>query len=163
MSNFIQDAKSAIELVMSIKNDKNRNTLLKYAILAEAKFNNDLSEVICRSNAKEIAISSPKIFNQFSTLTSETLLMIGLPAYKILGDNKHPIEKNIEELNKSSANRNLFKQKKPSELYEFYIRKCNLLKSLSKGEALTSSKISLQRRCKNISFATEFLIIKCHD
>jgi hypothetical protein len=163
MFNFVQDAKSVFDFVMTFKNDKNRNTLLKYAIVAEAKFNNDLAKVICRSNAKEIAISSPGIFNEFSTLTADTLLMLGLPAYEILGDNKHPREEKIEELDKSSSKRSLFENKKPSELYEFYIRKCNLLKSLSTGGALTSSKVSLQSRCRNINYATKILIAKCYD
>ena len=155
---LFKDVASLIDWFNHINDVGRRNSIIKYAILAEAKFNKDLAEIICRSNAKIIAKKSPEIFTQFSIKTSDILLTIGLPAYEILGD-KNPTEKTIQELNKSSITYKIFMGKTPSELYEFYIRKCRLLKSLSVADALISSNTSLQRRCKNIVHATKSLII----
>ena len=155
---LFKDVASLIDWFNHINDVGRRNSIIKYAILAEAKFNKDLAEIICRSNAKIIAQKSPEIFTQFSIKTSDILLTIGLPAYEIFG-NKNPTEKTIQELNGSSTTYKIFMGKTPSELYEFYIRKCRLLKSLSVADALISSNTSLQRRCKNIVHATKSLII----
>jgi hypothetical protein len=162
MLNLLKDVTSVIDWYNHFKDIDKRNSLIKHAIIAEAKFNKDLAEIICRSNAKIITQKSPEIFTQFSVKTSDILLTIGLPAYEILGD-KNPTEKTIQELNKSSTTYKIFMGKIPSELYEFYIRKCRLLKSLGVAGALISSNTSLQRRCTNIVHATKSLIINCPD
>ena len=162
MFTLFKDVTSLIDWFNHVNDVGKRNSLIKYAIIAEAKFNKDLAEIICRSNPIIIAQKSPEIFAQFSVKTSDILLTIGLPAYEILGD-KNPTEKTIQELNKSSTTYKIFIKKTPPELYEFYIRKCRLLKALSVADALISSNISLQKRCKNIVHATKSLIINCPD
>jgi hypothetical protein len=87
--------------------------------------------------------------------------MVGIPAYKILGDDKLPVEQDIKELKGSKTTSKLFNEKSPSKLYEFYIRKCNLLKSLYEGDSLDFLDVSLHKRCKNIEHATRELILKC--
>ena len=158
---LIKGATNAFDVYKALKEDKDRNKLLKYAIIAEAKFNNDLAQIICRSDAKKMALESPHIYNCFSTETAETLLLLGIPAYKVLGESKRPKEENIKELNRSNTKINLYEKKTAAELYEFYIRKCNLLKALSTGNSLVTANISLHGRCKNIDHATRFLIKKC--
>jgi len=149
--------------IKEFSDESKRKELLRYSILAESKHNKDIAEIICRSNADKIVKKCPQIFNSFSISTSELLLMIGIPAYIILGDTKVPKENSIKEMDKSSAKYKLFEDKTPSELYEFYIRKCKTLKSLSDNQSLNSVNISLQKRCKNIGYATKSLIIKCQS
>jgi hypothetical protein len=160
MIDFIKGIDSAVNLLSDIKKAGNKNELLRYAINAEAKFNNDLADVICRANANTIAQSAPNLFKQFSITTSEVLIAIGTPAYKILRDEKAPLNKDIQELDNSSASKSLFEKKAPSELYEFYIRKCLLLRALHEGSGLTATKISLQKRCQNVRLSTSLLIKK---
>jgi len=152
---------TTISFINNIKEAKNQNELMRHAIIAEAKFNNDLADLICRSNAKKIALTTPKLFSKFSTVTSEVLIAIGKPAHVIIGDDKAPLNQDIIELDKSSTPKSLFEKKNPSELYEFYIRKCRLLKALTDGNGLTTTRVSLQQRCKNIRLATTILIRKC--
>jgi len=160
MLNFLKSVDITAALIKEFKSDKNINELMRHAIIAEAKFNNDLSDLICRSNANIIAKSSPNLFSQFSIATSEILISIGKPAYKIFGDDSAPVEENIIALGKSSARKELFEKKTSSELYEFYIRKCRLLKALTDGNGLTKIKVSLQQRCRNIRLATTILTRK---
>lgn len=158
---MLQCIDSIVKNIKEFKDEAKRKEILRYAIISEAKHNNDLSEIICRSNANKMGKVKPKIFNQFSVSTSELLLMLGIPAYVVLGDKEKPTEKIIQELGESKATLKLFREKNVSELYEFYIRKCNLLKSLYYGESLYGIKISLYQRCKNIEHATRELIKKC--
>lgn len=138
------------------KHDGNQYEILKHAILAEAKTNNDLATIICRIGAKNIAKEAPKLFDQFSIGTSGVLLSIGLPAYVIFGDKNNPDEEKLKELNQLSYKK--LQKKTSAELYEFYIRKCNLIKSLYAADSLELERISLHRRCKNIEHATLILI-----
>jgi hypothetical protein len=161
MQNLLKCLDTPIALIKEIKSAKNLNQLMQHAIVAEAKFNNDLADLICRSNANKIAQSAPNLYSQFSIATSEVLIAIGKPAHVILGDDKAPSDEDIVKLDKSSARKGLYENKTPSELYEFYIRKCRLLEALNAGNGLTATRVSLQQRCKNIRLATTILIRKC--
>lgn len=147
--------KLMLERLDKATDNNQKNEILFYAIIAEAKENNDLAGIICRGDAQNIIESFPKLFNQFSTVTSEILLSVATPAYVLFGDNDAPQENDLKDMNKSSFSK--LQGKKSSELYEFYIRKCNIIKNLYLGEALSMPRISLQKRCKNIEHATRIL------
>lgn len=147
-----KDSRGAVE---------DRNSIIRYAILAEAKGNNDLAGIIHRANAENAAHAFPNLYNEFSTATSDILISLGIPAYKILDNNSsQPQESTIQEMDRSKNSRAFFEKKSPSELYEFYIRKCSLLKSLCNSSSLAIRSIRLGARLKNIEFATSALITK---
>lgn len=99
------------------------------------------------------------MFSKFATATSEILLTLGVPAYRIFGSVQYPNEDTIQKLDKGNIPYKNFQEKKPSELYEFYIRKCTLLKSLYAANSLILPNVKLSARCKNIEYATRALII----
>jgi hypothetical protein len=142
---------------------KERNEIIRYAIIAEAKANNDLASIICRAKAKTTGQIQPAIFNEFSTDTADILLAIGIPANIIFNDKNLPNESSIESMDKIKVSSNTFETKTASELYEFYIRKCKLLKSLYKSNSLSILSVNLHSRCKNIELATRILIVKCTE
>lgn len=160
---MFQHIDSLVKYIKEFNDLSKRKELLKYAIISEAKQNNDLSEIICRSNADKLAKLHPDIFNQFFTKTPELLLMIGMPAHEIIGGPKKPKEETIKKLSGAKISPKIFEEKQPTELYEFYIRKCNLLKSLYNGNSLEGLRISLQQRCRNIGHATRLLVVKCEN
>ena len=137
---------------------KDRDSLLKYAIMAEAKANNDLASIIRRGDVDTVASKYPAIFNEFSTETADLLLSIGVPASTIFSENP-PKEEVFKEMEQVKQPISFYNKKTASELYEFYIRKCNLLKSLYRSDSLGISSVKLDARCKNIEFATRALII----
>lgn len=152
-----------IDIKDSASAKKERNAIIKYAIIAEAKANNDLASIIYRAIDKTIEQIQPAIFNEFSTDTADILLAIGTPANIIFNDKSLPKESSIDSMDKIKTSKNTFTTKTASELYEFYIRKCNLLKSLYNSNSLSISSVNLQSRCKNIELATRILIAKCAE
>jgi len=144
--------KLLFERIEKSKDTKQKNEILLYAIVAEAKENNDLATIICRGGAKNAVDNFPKLFNQFSVTTSGILLTLGIPAYVIFADNDIPNENDIKRMDNSNYSK--LQDKKSSELYEFYVRKCNIIKNLYLGNALTMPRLSIYKRCKNIEYAT---------
>lgn len=95
---MFQDLNLMVNHLKDFHDNTKKKELLEYAILAEAKHNNDTANISCRSNADKIVKNCPEIFNSFSISTSELLLMTGIPVYKILGDEKHPREEKAQEM-----------------------------------------------------------------
>jgi len=137
---------------------KDRDLILKYAIMAEAKANNDIASIIHRGNADTAASKYPAIFNEFSTTTADLLLTIGIPASKIFAE-QPPKEEDFKEMEQVKQPIGFYNKKTASELYEFYIRKCNLLKSLYRSNSLGIPSVKLYARCRNIEFATRALTV----
>jgi hypothetical protein len=160
MINIAGSIQILLDRLDKAKQDGNQNEILYYAILAEAKHNNDLAKIIHNYGANEAVNVYPHLFSQFYTTTSEILLTLGIPAYKVFKESNIPKEKDIKELENTKATKKLFKSKNTSELYEFYIRKCNLIKALYNASSLEISSIKLHLRCQNIENATRELIIK---
>jgi len=158
---MISELNVLLDWISKHKDDKKLTELLRFSILAESKFNNDLANVIANSNIAHLCKNSSKIFGQFSTQTSEILLTLGVPAYHVLGDMKSPKEADISEMDKAKATKKLFDKKQPSELYEFYIRKCLLLRALCDSNSINDTHIRIAQRCRNIGYATYYLIVKC--
>lgn len=138
------------------KDISKRNDILCYAILAEAKANNDLLNIICRAGINKVVQEYPVLFNNFSTSTSDILIATGVPAYIVFGEKDMPQEDNISMMDKQSID--WLDKKKSSELYEFCMRKCHVLKTLSTSKALDIPRISIAKRCTNLSKATRILI-----
>jgi hypothetical protein len=156
MFNLTDTIKIILDQCNLSKQKENQYEILKYAILSEAKINNDLSTIICKAGITNIIKQHPELFNQFTTYTGDILLGLGIPAYKIFNEEKLP---NEEEINNMYTYSFEFLQKKDSaELYEFYIRKCNLIKSLCLAKSLNIKRISLYKRCKHIEHGTKILI-----
>lgn len=156
MFNISDSLRLLVERFDKGKQEGNQYEILKYSILTEAKTNKDLASIICRTGAKYVARESPKLFNQFATDTSGVLLSIGIPAHVIFGDNNQPNEEKMLEFDQLSYKK--LQEKTSAELYEFYVRKCNLIKSLYAADSLELKRLSLHRRCKNIEHATMILI-----
>ena len=141
-----------------IKEDSNKLEFLRAIIIAEAKVNNDLVNVIFNSNPKTIAESTPRLFEQFDTTSFELLSALGISYHDIFDDKKPPLMEDLSELDKSDMTLKKFMARPKSELYEFYIRKTMLLAKLSKANAIASASVGLKTRIKNIKFATHSLI-----
>lgn len=137
-----------------------RDQIIFYAILAEAKINNDLASIIGRSKKENLIKEFPGVFEKFSTTMADLLLAIGVPAKDIFKENKIPKEDVISEMGKSGKTYNFYEKKTASELFEFYSRKCVVLKSLYLSDALSISSVKLVDRVKNIEYATKALIVK---
>jgi len=167
MFNIFDPLKYIIQRVDGAVDDSRKYKIIRYAILAEAKFNRDLAEIICRGEMENTISANPKIFGQFSTYTADLLLATGVPAEMIFGDKDKGSEKAYDDLTKKdeqggteiNSQTSIFQGKKASELYEFYIRKCNMLKSLCEANSLDIPQIRLKIRCGNIAAATRELII----
>jgi len=137
-----------------------RNKIFRYAILAEAKLNNDLASIILREKSNNVLTNYPKLFNEFSTTMSEVLLTCGVPACVVFDESSQPKEKNISGLSGSKSSLSLFEMKSASELFEFYNRKCQLVKSLCNSDSLNLKSVSLGYRIRNIEYATRTIIKK---
>jgi len=157
---MLEDLKTLYEIFKGYDDQKKSLQFIHSAIIAEAKFNNDLSSLICRSNPNKVAENCPGLFGQFATNTYELLSLTDVSIHKVLKDKERSTEKQIEEVGKGKPAFKKYLQKTPSALYEFYIRKARLLKALHEGEALLSVKVSLNQRCRNLEYATRALIGK---
>lgn len=137
-----------------------RNKIFRYAILAEAKLNNDLASIILREKIENVVKNCPNLFNEFSITMSEVLLTYGVPACVVFDESSHPKEKNISELSSSKSRLSQFEMRSASELFEFYNRKCQLVKSLYNSSSLNLKSISLELRIRNIEYSTRTIIKK---
>lgn len=62
-------------------------------------------------------------------------------------------------MDKSKNPKNYYALKSKSELYEFYIRKCNILKAIS-ADDMSYVNVKYTARLKHINYATQCLIEK---
>lgn len=134
-----------------------KHEFLRSIILAESRFNNELSSVIRRSGPPQIAASNPEIYLEFQTSSLDLLTSLGIPSHTVFDEKKEPTEQDLSNL--ESGNRTLayYSSRPQAELYEFYVRKCRLLTALSKSKSITAANISLSPRIRNIEYATRFL------
>jgi hypothetical protein len=154
---MLQYVKFLHDIYKDVKDDSKKKALLRNIIRAEARLNNDLAGVIARSNPKEVAISSPILFEQFETTSFELLTTLAVSAHEVFEEERDPTEKELESLDKGSNSLSYFGSRPQSELYEFYIRKAKLLASLSRSKAIATANVGLATRIKNIEYATRFL------
>ncbi len=153
---IIDFARLILERRDNNKDNLDTNSILLYAILSEAKINNDLAKMICRVHADKLIDKHLKIFYEFIIDSGSLLLTVGVPARIVFGDKNAPNEESIDQLDNATIK--VMKSKSSSELYEFYIRKCTIIRSLYNSNSLDMPRISLQKRCKNIEHATRILI-----
>jgi len=140
-----------------MNDDKEQKEMLLTIIKSEARLNNDIAEIISRSNPVEVAKNTPELFEQFETSSYELLTILGIPSHKLFNDKNNPSEDDIKKLDKSSNTLGYFRKRPQSELYEFYIRKTKLLNKLSKSKSISSVNVGLTTRIRNIEHATRFL------
>ena len=140
-----------------IGSEAKQHGFLRSIILSEARFNNDLCEVILRSKPPDIAKTSPEIFREFQTSSFELLGSLGVPPYTILSGDREPSEEDLSNLEGSRKTLKNYEDRPQVELYEFYVRKCRLLSALANSGSISTAKISLTTRVKNIEYATRFL------
>ena len=168
MFNFTDTVRFIAERLDKATDQSDKFQILRYAIIAEARGNNDIVNIVVKGDINDVVNNYPAIFGQFSTSTADLLLSIGVPAKTVFGDKDFPKEKDLEQIDEEAEKGNngweaFFEQKTSSELYEFYIRKCNLLKSLYNANALSMSQIRLTARCNNIATATRILCNRLRD
>ena len=135
-----------------------RLNFVRSIILTEAKYNNDLIQVILRSKPNKIAEQSPQIFGKLETTSYDFISTIGLPVEDVFDKNQYSSKVQMLEMAKPKNRFADYLNRSPAELYEFYIRKVKLLKSLQEGNALSTANVSLIARSQNINFATRSLI-----
>jgi len=146
------------ELYKEHKSKTERFNFIRSIILTEAKYNNDLIQVILRSKPNRIAEQSPQIFGQLETISYDFISTIGLQTEDVFEKNRDSMKVKVLEKPKLTNRFSDYLNRPQGELYEFYIRKVKLLKSLQKGNALTTASVSLTARSQNINFATRALI-----
>ncbi len=148
---MIKELKFLYELIAGLNNEERQKTMLKSIILTEAKFNNDIVNVIHTTGANNVANKSPDLYKQLQTKSQDLLLALGFTAKDIFKDNltvkPYEIERKMNTLG-------YFKNLSDSDLYDFYIRKIDLLKSLAESNAIASVSVKLATRIHNIRFAT---------
>ena len=157
---MIQYVKFLHDIYKDVQDESKKKKLLRTIIISEARFNNDLAGVISRSKPKEVAKNTPKMFEQFETSSFELLTSLGISAHEVFDEKKHPTEKELENLDKSSTTLSKFESRPQSELYEFYVRKARLLVKLASSGAIDTANVGLIARVRNIEHATRFLSMR---
>jgi hypothetical protein len=154
---MLEYVKFFYSVYQDIGSETKQHDFLRSIVLAEARFNNDLSSVILRSGAPEIAKNNPEIYRELQTSSFELLSSLGVPPHTLLNGEREPTEQDLSNLEGSKKTLKYYESRPQVELYEFYIRKCRLLTALSNSGSMASAKISLATRVRNIEFATRFL------
>ena len=145
------------EIYQNIGDEGAQHEFLRSIILAESRFNNELSGVIWRSKPPKIAESNPEIYLEFQTSSFDLLRSLGIPSHTVFDEKKEPTEQDLSNLESGSRTLAYYGSRPQAELYEFYVRKCRLLVSLANSKSITTANISLTPRVKNIEYATRFL------
>ncbi len=157
---MLQYIKFFHEIYNGITDDKRKIELLRIVIRTEAQINNDIAAIISKSDPKKLALSAPKIYEQFDTSSFELLSALGVSSFEVLGDDRLPKEEDLSALDKSSNSLEYFSNRTRSELYEFYIRKTRLLSKLAQSGSICSVNVGLTTRVRNVEYATRFLARK---
>ncbi len=145
------------EIYAKLDSDAEKHEYLRSIILAESRFNNDLSAVIRRAGPEEVAKKNPELFLEFQTGSLDLLNSLGVAPYLVFEENREPTESDLAMLEGANKTLEYYRNRSQAELYEFYTRKCRLLNALARADALTTTKVSLSQRLRNIDYATRFL------
>jgi hypothetical protein len=135
-----------------------RLSFIRSIILTEAKYNNDLIQVILRSKPNKMAEQSPQIFGKLEATSYDFISTIELSVKDVFDKNRDASKTQMLEMAKIKNRFADYLNRPQAELYDFYIRKVKLLKSLQEGKALMTANVSLSARSQNINFATRALI-----
>ncbi len=158
--NMFQGIQILYDVYKGIKDESGKMEFLRNVIRNEAKLNNDISNVISRSDPKIVAAQMPELFQQLDTSSYDLLIALGIAPHKVFDEKRDPT---FEELKKLDLSRNSFayyKKRPQVELYEFYIIKSKLLSSLAHSNSISQANVILVSRIRNIEYATRALSSK---
>jgi len=148
------------KIYQNYEDEKQATKFLQNIIKNEARLNNDILNVIRRSDPNKVAKDNPKLFTQLNTASFDLLSTLGKLPSEIFDTKKEPTYDDIEKLDKASNTYPFFRDKTEVELYEFYILKSKLLISLAESDSISTVNVILKSRINNLEYATRALFKK---
>ena len=145
------------------KDEKQAKKFLRNIIKNEARLNNDILNVIRRSNPNKVAMETPELFKQLNTNSFDLLSTLGKLPSEIFNIAKEPTFDELEQLDRASNTYHFYMNKTEVELYEFYILKSKLLISLADSSSIATTNVILKSRINNLEYATRILFKKLRE
>jgi hypothetical protein len=157
---MLQNIKFLYEVYKEIKDKPKEKIFLLNIVRNEAKLNNDLITVIRRSDPNDVAEKMPDLYKQLNTTSFDLFSSLGKSPAEVFSAKQEPTYAQLEKLDVGRNTREYYKGRSEIELYEFYIRKCKLLVSLTEANCIAEANVVLKSRVNNIEYATHALINK---
>ena len=146
------------DIYKDLRTNAQRAQMLHNLILTEARFNNDLLQIIQRTGADATARATPGCFLELQTSSAELVAALGIPAHTVFDDRRDPTEDELLRLDQRGVSLKSLNRRPQTELWEYSMRKIRLLKALAQADGLTTTRIALPSRCRNLEYATRSLV-----
>ena len=157
---MLENIKFLYDVYKDIKDKPKEKIFLLNIVRNEAKLNNDIINVIRRSNPKEVSEKMPDLYKQLKTSSFDLFSSLGISPAEVFGAKEKPSYKQLKKLDVGKNTFEYYKNRSEIELYEFYIMKCKLLVSLAEANCIADANVILKSRVNNIEYATHVLINK---
>ena len=136
------------------KDEKDSNAFLINYIVSEAKYNNDIANIILSTYRKKGFEPVSNLLLSLELYSQDILTSLGKTIEQVF----HDEIKETPDIDIAKNTKDYYCSRSPSELYEAYIRKAKALKTFAEqGVDFTELSIKFPTRIQNIAHATRYL------